>query len=64
MAEEISEQKLKDMELHDEIVFNERMSVNKVIGGWIYWRFGKNDVETSGSVNVSCALAGVFVPEP
>jgi len=48
MAEEISEQKLKEMKLH-EIIPVARAIIQRVVGGWIYWG------TPSGT--------GVFVPE-
>jgi hypothetical protein len=53
MAKKINEQKLLDMQLHDIIQDGKdsRISVQKVIGGWIYWY-------KLGGYSVS----GVFVP--
>ena len=68
MAEEITEQILKDMKRHDKIekvddIIQGDHIIQKVIGGWIYWRTHDKAVETNEGVSVSCALAGVFVPE-
>lgn len=66
---EITEQELKDMKLHDKIekvdeIIRGDHIIQKVIGGWIYWRTYRQDLETNEGISVSCALAGVFVPEP
>ena len=53
MAKKMTEQKLLDMQLHEIIQDSKgsRISVQKVIGGWIYWyKLGGNSV------------SGVFVP--
>ncbi len=60
MAEEITEQKLKDMKLHDQINLEDdiyMILIMRVVGGWIYWGdFGPPQSELK-------AAAGVFVPE-
>ncbi len=64
MAEE-SEQEMKALKLNGEIestIKSGVLTIQKVIGGWIYWRTHNNAVETNEGVSVSCALAGVFVP--
>jgi len=53
MAKKMTEQKLLDMQLHEIIQDSKgsRISVQKVIGGWVYWyKLGDNSV------------SGVFVP--
>lgn len=55
-AEEITEQLLKDMKLHENIEYD-NLSIQRVIGGWIYWG-------QVGTRDTSLGLAGVFVPEP
>lgn len=53
MPKKMTEQKLLDMQLHEIIQDSKgsRISVQKVIGGWIYWyKLGSNSV------------SGVFVP--
>ena len=44
--------KLKDMKLHEDVRLGGGIIIQKVIGGWIYWRHHDD------------AVAGVFVPEP
>jgi hypothetical protein len=63
MAIEITEQELLDMELHAEKeVFNRKTMVQKVPGGWIYWR--RTSTANASNNSISCSLAGVFVPVP
>lgn len=65
MPEETTEQELKDMNLHDEMVLDYGILVKRVIGGWIYWKAAQHQSEIDKvSTSVSCTLAGVFVPEP
>jgi hypothetical protein len=63
MAIEITEQELLEMELHAEKeVFNRKTMVQKVPGGWIYWR--RTSTANASNNSISCSLAGVFVPAP
>lgn len=66
MAEEITEQKLKDMKPHEYILLiDSSILCLKVVGGWIYWRTVNNLLEFKGgkTTETPCAVAGVFVPE-
>jgi hypothetical protein len=51
-SENITEQELRDMPLHDTKELNRHIKIVKVVGGWIYW----NEVPRLN------AVAGVFVP--
>ncbi len=68
MAEEITERKMMDMKLHDDIAFNTstmNITIQRVVGGWIYWRAAQKQSDIEGvSTSASIALAAVFVPEP
>lgn len=63
MAEEISEQELKDMKLNETKCLGDGILMMRVVGGWIYWRTEIDKIGTDGGVSVSNAVAGVFVPE-
>ena len=62
MAEEITEQELMALKLHGEIKFR-YITIQRVMGGWIYWKAREITKEGKENVSVSCALAGVFVPK-
>lgn len=72
MGQAISKEKLEKMEPHEDMAIGlgddngNGVRMMRVVGGWIYWRTNQYATEgaegTSGSV--SCAIAGVFVPEP
>lgn len=63
IVEKMSEQELKGMKLHDEIGLGAGIFIRRVIGGWIYWRTYQQELKTNESSSISCAVAGVFVPE-
>ncbi len=60
----VSEQDLMDMKLHAELALESGILIKRVVGGWIYWlrREASSQIEKA-STSVSCAIAGVFVPE-
>lgn len=61
---EVSEQELRDMNLHDVSdlgpFLEGSLCITRVVGGWIYWQFHG---PTEG-IHSSYSVAGVFVPEP
>lgn len=54
---EVSEQELKDMKIHESKDLDNFVTVQRVIGGWVYWKYSRQ------SSSNAIALAGVFVPE-
>ena len=68
MGSGTNEERLKDMKPHEELVAGVGIRMIRVVGGWIYWKetvvWPKIEKTEGTSKSVSCALAGVFVPEP
>ena len=60
--DKLTEQELKDMKLHGKMEFGD-FRIHRVIGGWIYWGFNSKALESDKGSRISCAMAGVFVPE-
>lgn len=58
----VSEQELRDMKLHTEKTVG-GSDIQRVVGGWVYWKFTRDKIKIDKGVSVSCAVAGVFVPE-
>ena len=57
------EQDLKDMKLHTKTTVGSA-EIQRVPGGWIYWRTHDSEANPDDGISDSCAVAGVFVPEP
>jgi len=59
----VSEQELRNMKLHEDVRLGGGIKIQKVVGGWIYWRHHSEKAQgQNGNVSVSGAVAGVFVP--
>ena len=57
-----TEQELENMELHKLIMMDD-YTIQKVIGGWIYWKYNHDISEDDKNSYILHPLAGVFVPE-
>ena len=52
------------MKLHEDKKLKAGIRILKFVSGWIYWETHDGTLETNKSTSISCAIAGVFVPEP